>query len=396
MSKQLVVFYRPERASNGGFIGKDHFDGSDTHLGLCRKIQLQLAFENNQLLQINTVTGKQRRVDYDRAVANLMVDSDGTPAATPGAPKAKFGKTKSGQAAVRELVVVPEDILSEDAHKFIDHAADYKPAEIIIKDIKWKYLVRSILRGKNIMITGDAGSGKTSIARFAAKALKRDHFYFNLGASQDPRGYLIGNTHFVKDEGTVFDQSLFVQAIQVPNAIILVDELSRAHPDAWNILMSVLDPQLRYLALDEQIGSPTIKVAEGVCFIATANIGAKYTSTKVMDRALLDRFIIMEMDLLTGEEEASLLFSKYKITREMAAAIGDIAHTTRVEMMTDAPKINSIISTRITNELAELLQDGFSLDEAANVCIYPFYDTEGGIDSERTFMKQLVQKHITE
>lgn len=391
MSKQLVVFLRPIQVSNGKYTGEDFLNQETTWVHLARPIQLQLAAENGQLVMINTVTGKQRRVDPSKAVFGLMVDSDGTPAAS---PKTKSPKGSSSSHSKKELVVVPEDILTEDMHKFIDNAADFKPAEIIIQDLKWKYLVRSILRGKNIMITGDAGSGKTSIARFAARALKRDHFYFNLGASQDPRGYLIGNTHFVKDEGTVFDQSLFVQAIQVPNSIILLDELSRAHPDAWNILMSVLDPGLRYLALDEQIGSPTVKVAEGVCFIATANIGSKYTSTKVMDRALLDRFIIMEMDLLTDSEESKLLFAKYKITKDMADAIGDIAHVTRLEVVSDSPKINSIVSTRITNELAELLQDGFSLDEAANVCIYPFYDTEGGVNSERTFMKQLVQKHI--
>ena len=42
--------------------------------------------------------------------------------------------------------------------------------------------------------------------------------------------------------------------------------------------------------------------------------------------------------------------------------------------------------------MASLIYDGFTLDEAAEVCIYPQYDASGGIDSERTFVKQLVQK----
>jgi len=37
---------------------------------------------------------------------------------------------------------------------------------------------------------------------------------------------------------------------------------------------------------------------------------------------------------------------------------------------------------------------GFTLEEAANVLIYPQYDNAGGLDSERTFIKQLVQKYI--
>jgi MoxR-like ATPase len=95
---------------------------------------------------------------------------------------------------------------------------------------------------------------------------------------------------FDQKKGTYFSESSFVQAIKTPNAVILLDELSRAHPDAWNILMTVLDQGQRYLRLDEAEGSPIVKVAEGVTFIATANIGNEYTSTRVIDRAILDRF----------------------------------------------------------------------------------------------------------
>ena len=108
-----------------------------------------------------------------------------------------------------------------------------------------------------------------------------------MGSTQDPRATLIGNVHFEKSKGTYFSESLFVKAIQTPNAVILLDELSRAHPDAWNILMTVLDQGQRYLRLDEQDGQATINVAEGVTFVATANIGNEYTSTRVMDKALM-------------------------------------------------------------------------------------------------------------
>ena len=91
---------------------------------------------------------------------------------------------------------------------------------------------------------------------------------------------------------------MFVKAIQTENAVILLDELTRAHPDAWNILMTVLDQGQRYLRLDEAQGQATIEVADGVTFIATANIGNEYTATRTLDKALMDRFIVVEMDLL--------------------------------------------------------------------------------------------------
>ena len=46
--------------------------------------------------------------------------------------------------------------------------------------------------------------------------------------------------------------------------------------------------------------------------------------------------------------------------------------------------------------MAGLLYDGFGLDEAAEVTIYPQFSDDGGIDSERTFVKQLIQKYITD
>jgi hypothetical protein len=74
--------------------------------------------------------------------------------------------------------------------------------------------------------------------------------------------------------------------------------------------------------------------------------------------------------------------------------VSSIAHMTRVESNNETARISSGISTRTSVEMAGLLYDGFDLQEAANVCVYPQYDATGGVDSERTFVKQIVQKFI--
>ena len=288
-------------------------------------------------------------------------------------------------------VEVPTD--HAEVLSFIHNSYSLKPKALMMSELKWKYLVRSGVRGKNIMMTGPAGCGKTMAAKSLVNSLDRPDYYFNLGATQDPRSTLIGNTHFDSKKGTYFSESHFVKAIQTPNSVILLDELSRAHPDAWNILMTVLDYGQRYLRLDESTGSDTIKVAEGVTFVATANIGNEYTSTRVMDKALMDRFTIVEMDVLTEADETELLNIMFpSVDSTTLSNVAKIATLTRTESNCDTARINSGISTRTTVELCGLLYDGFTLQESAEVSIYPQYDNTGGVDSERTFVKQIVQK----
>ena len=80
------------------------------------------------------------------------------------------------------------------------------------------------------------------------------------------------------------------------------------------------------------------------------------------------------------------------VDSKVLTSVAKIASLTRSESGSDTARINSGISTRTTVELCGLLFDGFSLMESAEVSIYPQYDKTGGVDSERTFVKQIVQK----
>ena len=349
---------------NGAIAVKEIKTGNDI-TSLFRPDMIRLAIENAQALEFNEETSRGKRIE----LADI-------PAEAPEAPKAA-------------PVVDNDPVIA-----FIKNAPSIKPSNLEMSDTKWKYLVRSAVRGKNIMMVGPAGCGKTQAAKSLPEATKRPFFYFNLGATQDPRATLIGNTHF-KDGATVFDKSPFVKALETKDAIILLDELSRAHPEAWNILMTVLDEGQRYLRLDESFDAPVIKVAEGVSFIATANIGTEYTSTRVLDRALMDRFEIIEVDILSMEQEVSLLTKRFPtLDAELIDAVADIANSTRSEWRDEDGKLNTMISTRMTVRLCDLLSDGFDLAEASEVAILPFFDASGGADSERTFVKQIIQKHM--
>ena len=352
------------------------------------------AWDNDGNKLTSHISTSTRKGAYDKGMALECREGKGGRIYWWKVPMAKF-EIASNVLTPDSDVEVPEG--HEDIVNFIMNSYGLKPKGLVMNELKWKYLIRSAVRGKNIMMTGQAGCGKTLSAKSLVNALDRPNFYFNLGATQDPRSTLIGNVHFDKSKGTYFSESLFVKAIQTPNAVVLLDELTRAHPDAWNILMTVLDYGQRYLRLDEADGQATITVADGVTFIATANIGNEYTATRQLDKALMDRFTVIEMDLLNKDEEAGLLTYMFPtVNAESLDVVANIADLTRIEALSENPRISSGISTRTSVEIAGLLFDGFSLMEAADITIYPQYDSAGGLDSERTFVKQIVQKFVSD
>lgn len=303
---------------------------------------------------------------------------------------------------VKHAVPVPEatpmDEIPETHDEIVNFIRDsykYKPRILKVSELNWRFAVRSIIRGDNLLILGESGFGKTLLATTLKDVFGRPFFYFNLGATQDPRTTLIGTKNFSPEKGTYVSESLFAQAIQTPDAIILLDEVSRAHPDANNILLSVLDRKQRYLRIDEHPDSPTISVAGGVSFIGTANVGSQYTATRVMDLAFVERWKILAMPFLSFEQEVELLTEMFpQINPKLVEAVAHIATITREEIKSDSPNIDKVVSTRTTTEMAELLHDGFTLEEVAEVKIFPFFSDAGGAESPQSFMRRLVQKYI--
>ena len=284
---------------------------------------------------------------------------------------------------------------SEDKiRETIKNCMSIKPDELEIDELNWKLCVRGALRGSNILLLGKSGCGKTYTAQSLALALNRPFFYFNMGAMQDARASLIGNTHYSPEKGTFFCGSEFVKAIQTDNAIILLDEESRISHDAENIALTVLDKNQRYLRIDEDTNTPTIHVADGVTFIATANIGSEFTSTRILDRATTDRWdTIVELQVLSKEQEVNLMKKKFpEMNPKYIDAFADVAEYTRANLKSSNPTLSTIVSTRSLHEQCRLAMDGFRFSEVMEALVYQIFTGEGGIDSERGEMKRVAQQ----
>ena len=163
--------------------------------------------------------------------------------------------------------------------------------------------------GKNIMLIGPTGCGKTSFCSEIAEEAGLNLKIFNCGSTQDARTSLLG--YFSLEDGsTKFHMSDFVDAIQTPNTLIVLDEISRASDDAYNILFPLLDFR-REISVEEQEGTKrNIKAHPSVRFVGTANIGVEYSATRSIDRALQDRFMFFSLRYVSGTDLSDLIFER--------------------------------------------------------------------------------------
>ena len=95
---------------------------------------------------------------------------------------------------------------------------------------------------------------------------------------------------------------------------------------------------------------------------------------------------------MTEEQEYNLLKYLYpEVNKELIKGIAEVAWFTREDVMGEEPKLSTIVSTRSTVEQVSLLIDGFRFSEVMAAIVIPLYDAEGGVESERSFMLQMVQ-----
>ena len=104
------------------------------------------------------------------------------------------------------------------------------------------------------------------------------------------------------------------------------------------------------------------------------------------------------MDVLSYEQEYQLLSNKWGkvnlIESDTLLTLCDIIKDIRKEVKSDTPRISTTISTRATLEIVELLTDAFTLEQAIEILVYQLFSDEAGNDSERTYVKQVVQKYL--
>ena len=226
----------------------------------------------------------------------------------------------------------------------------------------YNILLSNIKAKRSTMLLGPTGVGKTELVKNIADSLGLPLTIFDMGTMSDPIMSLVGtHTISVKDDKTIseFIASRFSEMIQKPG-VILLDELSRAVVTANNLLFPCLDFR-RELPMEYCFHNcEPVKVHPDCVFIATANVGSQYTGTHKLDRALLDRFVLIEIDPLNEEMTKEVVKNYGKsLSHEQVKTIVDIYN--RVNKSHEEFRVNFNLSIRHLKNIVDLVGDGFTI-----------------------------------
>ncbi len=276
----------------------------------------------------------------------------------------KLSSTISGDEPDSKRAVKKEDT-ALDAKAYLTLNGYFKISKGLHAIVK-----RNIQKKVNTLLLGPTGVGKTELAANIAKQMGLPLTIFDMGTMSDPIMSLVG-THVIKMEdgktSSKFVRSRFSEVIQQPG-IVLLDELSRASATANNLLFPCLDFR-RELPMEYCFDDVTpIKVHPDCVFIATANVGGQYTGTHKLDRALMDRFMLIEIDpLKENQVKEAIKIHSPSLNKE---SLDKIVNT--YKSINDAHAnftISFNLSIRHLKMISDMVTDGFTIyDSFYTIC----------------------------
>lgn len=184
------------------------------------------------------------------------------------------------EVVVAKIARIPEKtVTSSEKDKLATLEATLK-REVFGQDSAIETVVKAVKRSRagfrapdkpiaNFLFVGPTGVGKTELARQLARHLGIPLHRFDMSEYQEKHtvSRLIGSPpgYVGYEEG-----GLLTDAIRkTPNAVVLLDEIEKAHPDIYNILLQIMD----YATLTDNQGRKAD--FRNVILIMTSNAGAR-------------------------------------------------------------------------------------------------------------------------
>lgn len=243
---------------------------------------------------------------------------------------------------------------------------------------------------QNVRLTGPQGCGKTETAVFFAAKYERPIYIVNCAVVRENKDWF--GFKSVKDGNVIWVESDFVRAVNLPNCVIVLDEFNRLHSTVVNSLMPLLDRR-RQTYIDEM---GDLKVAEGVVFFATTNVGHSFTGTFTMDSAHQDRFgFTVEATFLDENDEVQVVMRKTGVDEKDARDLCKFAKVVRSKCIGTSATLSNAVSTRQLLQAAILMkklrEKRVPLSQSLHYTIFPAYSNDGGTESERAQVMLLAE-----
>jgi len=231
----------------------------------------------------------------------------------------------------------------------------------------------------NVLLVGPKGTGKTSLPKEFAAANRRPFFtvHCQLIAERDDWW---GSKELSLEKGTYFEKAAFLDAIETPGCVILLDEANRTHPENLNALFGFLDHRRKAWvpALKREVA-----VAGGAVFFVTLNEGYEYVGTNPVDEALRDRMTYaVRMTYVPKKVEKAILIRRTRVDEDTAEKLAEFSRTVRRN-----PKLGVPVSTRQLLGAASLVVEGMALQDAVLFSIV----NSMGQDVDRKALLQALQ-----
>jgi MoxR-like ATPase len=267
----------------------------------------------------------------------------------------------------------------------------YKPPTISdngfhIDADNWYFTVRAVLQEEPLLLAGPTCCGKTELMTFVANAVARPSHFIDMGGMLDGVSGLIG-VHRIKNGDSIFDFAKFAQVIQHPSIVVL-DELNRAPITTRNILFPCLDFRKTLpasVAASEDLRD--IPLNEDCYIAATANLGAQYTGTSSLDRALQDRFTLFELDYLDEDTEVLVLEARTGVGLPVARRVVGVMNSIRESYKLG--ELSTAVSTRHGLKVGRYIYDGLEPVDAMAFAFLPIFEGTTS-EGERSVVYNLI------
>ena len=184
------------------------------------------------------------------------------------------------ETVVAKIARIPERSVSMTEKDKLGSLEASLKGEVFGQDAALEAVVRAVKRSRagfrspdkpvaNFLFVGPTGVGKTELARQLAKHMGVSLHRFDMSEYQEKHtvSRLIGSPpgYVGYEEG-----GLLTDAIRkTPHAVVLLDEIEKAHPDVYNILLQIMD----YATLTDNQGRKAD--FRNVILIMTSNAGAR-------------------------------------------------------------------------------------------------------------------------